>query len=195
MAHPNEELYLAKFLEEWPVAQWPAPLQSARILNVGCKGPHRLNYQALFPTQTVVGLDQTSGRGVDIVCDLTGDCEALAGERFGVILCCSVLEHCAQPWQAAANLVQHLLPHGLLYVSVPWIWRYHEYPQDYWRFSAEAIKVLFPTIEWKRTAYATQRKGEVLSNVSPDGPPWRIPKKNGRVYLASQMLCMIGRRP
>jgi len=192
MAHPNEQLYLARFLTEFPSTDWPEPIRSARILNVGCKGPHRLDYQAMFPNQAVVGLDEADGRGVDIVCDVAGDCTVLRGEQFGVILCCSVLEHCIRPWRAASNLAHHLLPGGWLYVSVPWIWRYHSYPKDYWRFSAQAIAVLFPTIRWERSAYCTQRKGEFFSE-SPVEEPYRVPQKNGRVYLASQLLCMIGR--
>jgi hypothetical protein len=35
---------------------------------------------------------------------------------------------------------------GVLYVSVPFSWKFHAYPSDYWRFTPEGIRILFPKI-------------------------------------------------
>lgn len=199
MAHLNEKLFLHYYLTANPVLEWPEALWTSRILEVGSKvvdtesPKHRQNYRMLFPSMNVVGLDQEPGDGVDLVGDITtGD--VLGDEQFGGIICCSVLEHCQNPWKAADVLVKHLKPGGLLYISVPWIWRYHPYPDDYWRMSVSGVQLLFPSIRWERIAYATQQTGEFLSHKTPlKGHPWRQ-LQGQRVVLVTQFVCMIGRR-
>jgi SAM-dependent methyltransferase len=196
MAHPNEREFLRQFLDKAPVADWPADLRQRRVLNVGAAPVEgAIDYGALFPGMSIVGVDQTAGKGVDIVCDLTGPATELGDEQFSAILCCSVLEHCTAPWLAAATLLQHLAPDGLLYITVPWIWRTHNYPADYWRMSHTAIQLLFPGIIWKRMAYATQKPGEILDANQPhdDGHPWRT-ILGQRVTLVTQFTCAIGRK-
>lgn len=198
MAHPNEREFLRQFLEKAPVADWPAPLRQGRVLNVGSAAvAGAIDYTALFAGMPIVGMDQAAGPGVDLVCDLTTpEADAVLGaDPFAVILCCSVLEHCTRPWVAAETLLRHLAPDGLLYVTVPWIWRTHKYPADYWRLSLDAIRLLFPGITWKSMAYATQKPGEILLEGLPhdDGHPWRT-ILGQRVTLVTQFSCAIGRK-
>ncbi|MEX1095186.1 MAG: class I SAM-dependent methyltransferase [Planctomycetales bacterium] len=97
-----------------------------------------------------VGVDMSAGSGVDVVLDLTADFAevdaALAGERFGTIVCLSVLEHCGQPFRMAENLTKLLKPGGRACISAPFAWKFHGYPSDYWRFTHEGIKKLFPEL-------------------------------------------------
>lgn len=193
MAHVNEFRFLQRFLADWPVGVEGA------VLNLGTAEHGPINpYAELFPGRTVVGLDQQAGPAVDVVCDLT-DADAvartLAGRTFAAVLCCSVLEHCRRPWLAAAAIRSVLAPRGLLYVTVPWIWRRHAYPDDYWRISDAGVRELFPDVSWKRLAYLTQAPDEIVPPADADGHPWRIEHRRGRIYLASQLLCMIGRIP
>jgi SAM-dependent methyltransferase len=99
-----------------------------------------------------LGVDLLDGPGVDCVVDLTSEFaavdEELEGERFGTIICLSVLEHCAQPFRMAENLTRLLKPGGKICISAPFAWKFHGYPSDYWRFTHEGIKVLFPKIEF-----------------------------------------------
>ena len=60
----------------------------------------------------------------------------------------------------AANLTRLLRRGGALYVAVPWVWRYHPYPDDYFRFSWRGIAELFPQIAWTRQAYSTNLNDE-----------------------------------
>ena len=99
---------------------------------------------------TYIGVDMESGKGVDQVLDLTQDFDAidreLGGERFGTIICLSVLEHCADPFGMARNLTRLLQKNGKVVVSVPFAWKFHGYPSDYWRFTHEGVKLLFPEL-------------------------------------------------
>lgn len=188
MAHPNELEFLRQYLVTSPVPE------TGRVLNVGTGDhAHALDYRPLFPGWTMLGIDAQPGEHVDVVCDLTGDGRELADQQFDAVLCCSVLEHCANPWKAADLLTRVLAPGGLLYLSVPWIWRYHAYPKDYWRMSVDGIHVLFPGITWERTDYLSQVFNEVVPQAQASNSPWRV-TKGPRVYLCSQMLCMIGRK-
>lgn len=115
---------------------------------------------------TYVGIDMAAGEGVDLVLDMTRDFDeidtALGGERFGTIFCLSVLEHCDQPFRMAENLSRLLRPEGQLCVSVPFAWQFHGYPSDYWRFTHEGVKKLFPELSFDASAgrSSSSRQGD-----------------------------------
>ncbi len=94
-----------------------------------------------------VGMDMIEGPGVDRVGDLADPKLIRAGE-FSHIDCVSVLEHCSNPWAVAQNLLRGLQEGGTLLVSAPWMWRYHGYPHDYYRYTPDGIRALFPGITW-----------------------------------------------
>lgn len=109
--------------------------------------------RSLFATRgEYLGVDLAAGPGVDLVLDLAGDFEtvdaALGGRRFGSIFCLSVLEHCARPFEMAANLTRLLAPVGRLCVGAPFAWKLHAYPADYWRFTHEGVKQLFSELHF-----------------------------------------------
>ncbi len=99
-----------------------------------------------------IGLDLSEGKGVDIILDLTQEFEkidkALNEERFNTIICLSVLEHCEQPFVMADNLTRLLGKGGHIIISVPFAYEFHGYPSDYWRFTHEGVKKLFPKINF-----------------------------------------------
>lgn len=96
-----------------------------------------------------VGIDQLAGDGVDVVHDLEHPINT--DHRFDHIDCCSVLEHCRRPWLMAANIEALMAPGASLLVCVPFVWRVHAYPGDYWRMSPAALEVLFPRVRWELT--------------------------------------------
>lgn len=121
------------------------------VLEIGsCDYGSTPNFRPLFEDEGYVGLDMLEGPNVDLVLDLTQDFEtidkALDGKRFRSILCLSVLEHCADPFAMARNMTKLLAPGGVIFISVPWAWEFHGYPSDYWRFTPEGLKVLFPDL-------------------------------------------------
>ena len=106
--------------------------------------------------QSYVGVDMSPGKGVDLVVDFTSPFDqidaTLGGKRFNTIFCLSVLEHCDQPFLMAENITRLLEPNGCLYVSVPHAWKFHGYPSDYWRFTPEGVKKLFPDLLFDESA-------------------------------------------
>jgi len=123
--------------------------------------------RALFaPRGEYIGVDMQDGRGVDVVMDLTEGFEqvdrALGRRRFGTIFCLSVLEHCREPFRMAENLMRLLKPGGSICISAPFSWKIHPYPNDYWRFTPEGIRELFPKLSFEpaQCLAATSNEGD-----------------------------------
>jgi SAM-dependent methyltransferase len=87
-----------------------------------------------------LGIDIREGPGVDLI--LNGyEIANYFKHKFDAVLCLHLLEHTAKPWVIAENVRKVLNKGGLFYVSVP-TFRFprHDYPNDYWRPSEEAVK-------------------------------------------------------
>lgn len=130
-----------------------------------------------------LGVDMQAGEGVDVVADLEKDDVGC----FAHIECMSLLEHVKRPWLLAANLERMLEPAGTIFVTVPFIWKLHGYPSDYWRFTHEGIRLLFPAVIWTHYAYAAARelvKGEEV--------PWV--REGDWPHGAATEVCMFGHK-
>lgn len=145
----DEPRGLRHMMRKWPI-------RSGRTLVVGAKvygkKPDRRKIYG-----DAVGLDLFDGKGVDMVHDLEHPLPAEMG-NFDHIDCVSVLEHVQRPWLMAQNIERALVEGGTLLVCVPFVWRVHAYPSDYWRMTAEALPVLFPSIEWHARGYLVEGK-------------------------------------
>lgn len=160
MGFKNHELFIKKHQ-----ARFRGP-----FLEIGAKDyGSTVNLRAMFPGETYVGIDMAEGKGVDLVLDLTRPFDeidaAVAGRRFGTVFCLSVMEHCAQPFLMADNITRLLAPGGTLYVSVPYAWKFHGYPSDYWRFTPEGVKKLFPGLAFDMAEARTST--DVVGDIQP----------------------------
>ncbi len=144
MGDRNQLLFIRRHAD-----QLPGP-----FLEVGSKDyGNTQDLRSLFATRgEYLGVDMEAGPGVDLVLDLTNSLEQvdsrLGGRRFGTIFCLSVLEHCRQPFAMADNLTRLLRPGGKLCISAPFAFKIHAYPSDYWRFTPEGVRCLFPQLEF-----------------------------------------------
>lgn len=160
MGFKNHELFIMRHRARF----------SGPFLEIGAKDyGSTVNLRALFPGEIYVGIDMAEGKGVDLVLDLTRPFAeidaALAGRRFGTVFCLSVLEHCAQPFLMADNITRLLAPGGTLYVSVPYAWKFHGYPSDFWRFTPEGVKKLFPGLAFDMADARTST--DVVGDIQP----------------------------
>jgi SAM-dependent methyltransferase len=126
--------------------------KSGRVLIVGShvwvnKEDRRKRYA------DVVGVDMQAGEGVDRVLDLEEPLPDDLG-MFDHIECMSVLEHSRRPWLMSANIERLLAPGASIFVAVPFVWRVHGYPDDYWRFTDSGVRELFPNVKWQVQMYA-----------------------------------------
>lgn len=71
----------------------------------------------------------------------------IKGRKFGLGICMDLLEHCSNPFIVARNITNSLKKGALLFVTAPFIWGLHEFPKDYFRFTCDGLKELFPKME------------------------------------------------
>lgn len=193
MGDANQLLYLKDRMTEVKGA----------VLEVGSKDygstvPFRreLRYSGAY-----VGLDLEDGAQVDIVGDLSTGLCGLEPLSFNLIICCSVLEHVKRPWDMAANIERLVSPGGTVFVAVPWVWRYHGYPEDYYRFSHRGIMELFPSLKWRNACFATYLQGTFIpidDNAQQicDGLARFAQEHDGtQKYLPYMQVLMLGQKP
>ena len=176
------------------------PTCDGPVLEIGSKDyGNTSSFRQFYSTCRYVGVDLEAGKGVDIVADLTGGIASLPENHFALAICCSVLEHVHKPWLMAENITRLLRPGGQLYVSVPWVWRYHPYPDDYFRFSFRGVRSLFEQFEWQTAYYSTTAEGDFYpideSQPGIDNTMAVMVKSQGdrkRKYLPYLMVNMIG---
>lgn len=120
------------------------------------------------------GIDMLPGEGVDIVQDLEHPLPIGQLLSFDHVECMSVLEHCERPWLVAANIERMMRSGASIFISVPFMWRVHAYPSDYWRITPRALGVLFPGVRWEKTAICSQRieDGERVKAMVHKGHPY-----------------------
>lgn len=143
------------------------PAGSTLVVGAKCYGS-KIDRRQLY--DNAVGIDLFEGEGVDFVHDIEKPLYA----SYDHIDCCSMLEHCRQPWLAAKNMEDSLEIGGTILISVPFTWRVHAYPSDYWRMTIEALPVLFPSIQWKTRGYLLDsgKYVKIIERREKDGIRW-----------------------
>jgi SAM-dependent methyltransferase len=188
----NQILFLTRFV----------PTASGPILEIGSKDyGSTSSFRETYAGAPYIGVDMEAGKGVDLVQDLAEGLGDLQKDYFSLVVCCSVLEHVSKPWKMAENITRLTAPGGKLYMSVPWVWRYHAYPDDYFRFSFRGVISLFPEFEWATPYYSTNVEGEFVAITDEtkdvdDRLARLIPNDKGamRKHLPYLMVNMIGER-
>ena len=174
MGNINDQIFIRNYISNF----------EGPYLEVGSKDyGNTQDIKTLFAkTEKYIGIDMEDGPRVDIVLDLAKSMEEidkkLGNVRFGTIICLSVLEHCEDPFLVANNLTSLLKSEGQICLSVPFALGFHGYPSDYWRFTHEGIKKLFPKLSFdlNKSVAATTRKNDFKS----------IDKELGRISFSSK---------
>lgn len=169
-----------------------------RVLEIGSKDYGNTQpFRDLFRGSEYVGVDLEAGPNVDFVVDLEQGLGPLSGKKFDLIIICSVLEHSPRPWVLAQHIQQALSDDGAVMSCHPWVWRYHKYPDDYFRFSPRGITSLFAELKfWLPMFYASSVQGEFYSFTENDGVDNQLAyiSEDGRKYLPYLQTMMTGTR-
>ena len=78
-------------------------------------------------------------------CDLVLDVRSMptvADGRYDALFVSGVLEHVDDIWSAVRECARILKPGGVLLLGVPFWQQIHRAPQDFWRFTASAVRYL-----------------------------------------------------
>lgn len=108
-----------------------------------------------------------------IVADAT-QCDHVEGEQFDAVFSVSVFEHISKPWKAARQIARLLKPGGICYTAAPFSYFYHGAPADYWRFTPDALQLIFSELKpLKAEFYGKNRRrdnrGSATNAVDRDG--------------------------
>jgi len=105
-----------------------------------------LNLRSLFPGKDYIGIDFRAGPGVDLVANV--EKLPMADASVGTVIALSTFEHVEKFWLGFEEVERVLRPDGVFVVASPFYFHVHAYPNDYWRFTPEALKFLlegYPT--------------------------------------------------
>lgn len=116
------------------------------VLEIGSRvvSPGSVSKRPLFAAAaSYTGFDYYPDSNTDVVGDAHKLSHYFGGRRFDAIFSLSVLEHLAMPWVMAVEINKLLSVGGITLHTSHFSWPLHEAPWDFWRFSDEALKVLF----------------------------------------------------
>lgn len=113
------------------------------VYDLGCgEAPYR--DFILDSASSYVGVDWEGSPhkiNADIIADLNKPLP-ISSEGADVVIAISVLEHLSEPKVMLNEAARILKEGGLLLLQIPWQWRIHEAPFDYYRYSPYGIRVL-----------------------------------------------------
>ena len=125
--------------------KWLASQKEPVVMEIGTKRsiPDRPTHHGhLLPKKSIhVKVDAFDGIDVDVVSDAQ-DLKEFATEQYDAIICVATLEHIPRPWKAIEQFRRVLKFGGRAYVESHQSFPLHGYPDDYFRFSTDAYKVM-----------------------------------------------------
>jgi hypothetical protein len=114
-----------------------------------------------------IGFDIHEGPGVDVAGDAHRLSEIIGREAVDAIFSVAVLEHIAMPWIVARECNRTLRMGGILHLTTHQSWPVHEMPNDFWRFSDVALKMLFGPMHGFEVLEAGMNGRIVMSHRTP----------------------------
>lgn len=123
-----------------------ADVKGKKILEVGSRdvnGSPRQYICGLEPS-SYVGCDIQNGKGVDEICDVVDLAYKYGENSFDVVISCEMMEH-VKDWKTAINNMKKVVKVGgkIIITTRSPGFHFHEYPNDFWRFTDNDIKSIF----------------------------------------------------
>lgn len=146
-------------------------IEPALVLEVGSRNVNG-SVRKFFKGSSYVGIDMEDGYGVDIV--VRADRIPYDNGFFNVVISTEMLEHDPYFWKSIAEMERVLKPGGWMFITTRGIgFPFHEHPQDFWRFTPDAITHLFQMVDLSPV--------EVVEDPLPGHPGvFGLAYKNGR---------------
>ncbi len=163
-----------------------APHTHGQLLDVGC-GEKPFEYIFTPYVSEYIGVEyaptfaatNTATRGkADVLYD--GDTLPFEDASFDTVLSVQVLEHTPRPQQLMSEMARVLRPGGKLLLSVPFSFRLHEEPHDYFRYTPHGIR-----------AFCDQ-SGLAVELALPHGGLWSLLAHKLNSYLALRVARVTG---
>lgn len=155
-----------------------APLAHGRMLDVGCGdkpykavfAPHVTEHVGVDYEETFEGSKYAQASQADFI--YSGDQLPFGDGSFDTVLSTQVLEHTPKPWVLFAEMGRVLKPGGTLIVTIPFSYRVHSEPFDFYRFTRYALADL------------CEASGLEVVSIQPRGGFWSVIGQKLCSYLA-----------
>jgi SAM-dependent methyltransferase len=122
-------------------------LQRRDRLRIADVGSYDVNgtYRPLFdrPGWEYVGLDIVAGANVDVVLPEGDDATWPHANEFDVVVSGQCVEHVRKPWKWIKQVATLAKVGGLIWITGPNTWVFHEHPIDCWRIWPDGMRALF----------------------------------------------------
>jgi SAM-dependent methyltransferase len=128
----------------------PSEVYEKKVLEVGaCNVNGSLSsIVCLYRPLAYVGTDMQTGPGVDILVEASRLMQYFQEERFDLVICTEMLEHCEDWKSAIQNIFGVCKPGGVMLITARGPGAgYHPYPNDYWRFTVKDVRMMFDANE------------------------------------------------
>jgi SAM-dependent methyltransferase len=136
---------------------WLRGIPHARILELGTRrsNPDNPTHHRAWaaPDASYVMADFQGGLDVDVVADAHGLSGTFEVASFDAVIACSVFEHIQRPWIAAHEIARVLKPDGKAFIQTHQTFPVHGFPNDYWRYTREALETIFGDAGLSGVAY------------------------------------------
>lgn len=155
-----------------------APACRGRLLDVGCGtkpyeplfAPYVTEYCGIENRATLAATHDARTAAADFYYD--GERLPFEDSSFDVVLSVSVLEHTPRPELLFGEMARVLKPGGRMLQHVPFSFRMHEEPHDYFRFTPYALR-----------AYCLRNRLDVI-DILPQGSLWSVIGHKVATFLA-----------
>lgn len=128
------EKYFSNFIRKMNI-------NPSSIIEIG--GGRRFNMSNTFNCQ-YINFDFSENTGINtIIKNIVNDDFSEYYNYADIIYTNNTFEHIINPFIAANNIFNMLKNKGILFIRVPFSYRYHPVPNDYWRFSPTGLQSLF----------------------------------------------------
>ena len=165
-----------------------APRAHGRLLDVGCGDkpyehlfvPFVDSYLGIEHEATYANTDAggRASRGADVLYD--GKRLPFEDRSFDTVLSIQVLEHTPRPGELLAEMARVVRDDGLIILSVPFSFRLHEEPHDYFRFTPHVMRELGRNV------------GLDMEEIAPRGGLWSVVGHKLNSYLGLQVAQLDG---
>lgn len=123
-------------IETFPL---PEPIVEVGSLQVENQSANS-NLRPLFAGKKFVGIDMRPGPGVDRVENV--ERLSFPDRSVGTVVALNIFEHVERFWLGFREIERVLRDDGAVLISVPFHFKIHAYPSDYWRFTPAALDSL-----------------------------------------------------
>jgi len=169
----------------------------ARVLDLGTRrwhdqiATHSFHLFREVQRANYVMADKTAGQDVDVLVDL----HELPGDwndRFNAVIAIAVFEHLERPWIAAREIARVLAPGGFCYVATHHTYPLHAFPSDFFRFSKEALALLFSDAGLEIEAVAYEHRAQIFAPLAVI--PFGLRKAWNRGFPSYLVVHLLARR-